>query len=211
MKENAAKGFVYVLTNDYMPGVVKIGYTAQSIKERLKELDKTGTPWPFRCHFAIETERYKEIEKLVHEAFAGYRVRENREFFKISPEKAVAALRISGAKELMLDDEAVDENGNTIINPKSSEINKKRFDFEKYGIPAGAELNFTRDGDKKCKVVGNGNVEYEGKEYSLSKLALKFLKELGYNWKQVSGPAFFSFEGNILTDLKDQKEMDQSL
>ena len=162
MKENAAKGFVYVLTNDYMPGVVKIGYTAQSIKERLKELDKTGTPWPFRCHFAIETERYKEIEELVHEAFAGYRVRENREFFKISPEKAVAALRISGAKELMLDDEAVDENGNTIINPKSSEINKKRFDFEKYGIPAGAELNFTRDGDKKCKVVGNGNVEYEG-------------------------------------------------
>ena len=82
MKETAEKGIVYVLTNDYMPGLVKIGYTAQSIKERLKELDKTGTPWPFRCHFAIETERYKEIEKLAHEAFAGYRVRENREFFR---------------------------------------------------------------------------------------------------------------------------------
>ena len=147
MKETAEKGIVYVLTNDYMPGVVKIGYTAQNIKERLKELDKTGTPWPFRCHFAIETERYKEIEKLAHEAFAGYRVRENREFFEISPEKAVAALRISGAKELKLDDEAIDEDGNTIVNPK--EVRKKRFDFQKYGIPVGAELCFTRDNEKK--------------------------------------------------------------
>ncbi len=204
MKETAEKGFVYVFTNDYMPGVVKIGYTAQSIKERLKELDKTGTPWPFRCHFAIETERYKEIEKLAHEAFAGYRVRENREFFNISPEKAVAALRISGAKELKLDDEAVDENGNTIVNPK--EVRKKRFDFQKYGIPVGAELCFTRDNEKKCKVIGNGNVDYNGKEFSLSKLALMLLKEMGYNWKQVSGPSFFSYEGTILTDLKDLKE-----
>lgn len=204
MKETAEKGIVYVLTNDYMPGVVKIGYTAQNIKERLKELDKTGTPWPFRCHFAIETERYKEIEKLAHEAFAGNRVRENREFFEISPEKAVAALRISGAKELKLDDEAIDEDGNTIVNPK--EVRKKRFDFQKYGIPVGAELCFTRDNEKKCKVIGNGNVDYNGKEFSLSKLALMLLKEMGYNWKQVSGPAFFSYEGTILTDLKDQKE-----
>lgn len=204
MKETAEKGIVYVLTNDYMPGLVKIGYTAQSIKERLKELDKTGTPWPFRCHFAIETERYKEIEKLAHEAFAGYRVRENREFFEISPEKAVAALRISGAKELKLDDEAIDEDGNTIVNPK--EVRKKRFDFQKYGIPVGAELSFTRDNEKKCKVIGNGNVDYNGKEFSLSKLALMLLKEMGYNWKQVSGPAFFSYEGTILTDLKDPKE-----
>ena len=204
MKETSEKGIVYVLTNDYMPGLVKIGYTAQSIKERLKELDKTGTPWPFRCHFAIETERYKEIEKLAHEAFAGYRVRENREFFEISPEKAVAALRISGAKELKLDDEAIDEDGNAIVNPK--EVRKKRFDFQKYGIPVGAELIFTRDNEKKCKVIGNGNVDYNGKEFSLSKLALMLLKEMGYNWKQVSGPAFFSYEGTILTDLKDPKE-----
>lgn len=125
-------------------------------------------------------------------------------FFEISPEKAVAALRISGAKELKLDDEAIDEDGNTIVNPK--EVRKKRFDFQKYGIPVGAELCFTRDNDKKCKVIGNGNVDYNGKEFSLSKLALMLLKDMGYNWKQVSGPAFFSFEGTILTDLKDQKE-----
>ena len=88
-------GKVYILTNDLMPGIVKIGYTTQSIKERLKELDKTGVPWPFKCHFAIETDRYKEIESLMHDTFADYRVRSNREFFKISPEKVVAALRIS--------------------------------------------------------------------------------------------------------------------
>jgi len=206
--KTTSKGVVYILTNDYMPGVIKIGYTTQSIKERLKELDKTGTPWPFRCHFAVETERYKEIEKFVHEAFADYRVRENREFFKISPEKAVAALRISGGTEIKTTDDAIDEQGKALPNPISSELKKKRFNFDKYGIPVGAELCFTRDNEKKCKVVGNGNVEYNGTEYSLSKLALKLLKEIGYNWKYVQGPAFFSFEGTVLTDLKNKNESD---
>ena len=204
--DTSLKGIVYILTNDYMPGVIKIGYTTQSIKERLKELDKTGTPWPFRCHFAVETERYKEIEKFVHEAFADYRIRENREFFKISPEKAVAALRISGGTEIKTTDDAIDEQGNALPNPISPELKKKRFNFDKYGIPVGAELCFTRDCEKKCKVVGNGNVEYNGTEYSLSKLALKLLKEIGYNWKYVQGPAFFSYEGTVLTELKDKSE-----
>ena len=41
VKNKAPKGKVYVLTNDLMPGIVKIGYTTQSIIERLKELDAT--------------------------------------------------------------------------------------------------------------------------------------------------------------------------
>ena len=32
------------------------------------------------------------------------------------------------------------------------------------------------------------------------------MKELGYNWKYVQGPAFFSYDGTILTELKNKNE-----
>ena len=206
IKNKVAKGKVYILTNDLMPGIVKIGYTTQPIIERLKELDKTGVPWPFKCHFAIETERYKEIEQFAHDAFADYRVRDNREFFKISPEKVVAALRISGATEIKTSNDAIDKDGNVVVSKQQTSSAKKRFDFERFGIPEGAELTFTRDSNKKCTVVKGGNVSYNGTTYSLSKLALELMKEQGYNWKYIQGPAFFSYEGTVLTDLKEKAE-----
>ena len=155
-------GKVYILTNDCMPGIIKIGYTTQTIEERLKELDTTGVPWPFKCHFAVETDRYKEIESLLHDAFSDYRMRDNREFFKIAPERVVSALRISGGEEIKMDNTAIDENGNKTEMPNGAETNKKRFQFEKYGIHVGSELSFTRDKEKKCRVVGGGDVEYQG-------------------------------------------------
>ncbi|MBR4785247.1 MAG: GIY-YIG nuclease family protein [Fibrobacter sp.] len=206
VKNKVSKGMVYILTNDYIPGVIKIGYTTQPIENRLKELDKTGVPWPYKCYFAIKTNRYKEIEQYAHNTFADYRIRDNREFFKVSPEKAVAALRISGEQEIKFDDDAIDEFGKRVVSKHSQNFIKKRFNFEKYGIPVGAELSFTRDQNKKCVVVKGGNVSYNGTIYSLSKLALELMKELGYNWKYIQGPAFFSYDGTILTELKNKNE-----
>lgn len=198
-------GKVYVLTNDYMPELVKIGQTTQELSERLKSLDSTGVPWPFRCHFAIETERYKEIELLLHSTFSWCRLRENREFFKVSPECVVAALRISGEKEIIVPNDAVDENGKTLqIN-----TNKGRFSFEQCKIPMGAELLFIRNPEKKCKVVSNGLVEFEGEYYSLTKLALRFLNEMGYNWKFARGPQYFSYEGKALSDIQEEMVEDE--
>tara|TARA_B110000259_G_scaffold18576_1_gene19525 strand:+ start:248 stop:370 length:123 start_codon:yes stop_codon:yes gene_type:complete len=37
---------VYILTNEAMPGIIKIGWTDKSVEERMKELDKTATPLP---------------------------------------------------------------------------------------------------------------------------------------------------------------------
>lgn len=199
-------GKVYVLTNDCMPGLVKIGYTTQSIEDRLRELDKTCVPWPFRCHFAIETDRYKEIESLAHDAFSDNRVRDSREFFRVSPERVVAALRIAGAKEIKTTNAATDETGRHIEDNPEQESGKKRFRFDRYGIHVGDELTFTRDKTKKCTVVEGGDVEYNGERYSISKLALKLMNELGYNWKYASGPAFFEYDGCVLSDIQSRYE-----
>ena len=43
-------GIVYLLTNPYMPGLVKIGMTKQEdLEKRMKELYTTGVPVAFEC------------------------------------------------------------------------------------------------------------------------------------------------------------------
>ena len=102
-------GKVYILTNDAMPGIIKIGITENTVEERMKTLDTTSVPMPFRFHFAIESENFKEIEKLMHNAFSYFRIRDNREFFKMDAENAVSALKISGASEIKMNNEMIVE------------------------------------------------------------------------------------------------------
>ena len=76
---------VYILTNSAFPDYVKIGRTTD-LKARIKQLDTTGVPLPFECYYAVEVVNSSKIEKLLHEAFDGVRVRQSREFFEILPE-----------------------------------------------------------------------------------------------------------------------------
>ena len=200
-------GKVYILTNDLMPGVIKIGITEGKVEDRIKSLDNTSIPLPFRFYFAIETPRFKEIELLAHNAFAAFRIRESREFFQVDPERAVAALKISGAAEVKIKNEMIDEKGTVIDEPKMSDKpRKKRTSFEALGIALGSELLFTRDENKKCTVSGDSEVQYEGTKYSLTGLADKLMRELGYNWASIQGPAFFEYNGKTLTQMR--KELD---
>lgn len=200
-------GTVYILTNDSMPGIIKIGITETSVDERIKTLDNTSLPLPFRFYFAIESNRYKEIEKLAHNTFSDYRIRENREFFRIDPERAVSALKISGENEIKSKNDMIDETGS--VWPENSEIVKLRrkpFSFDILDIKIGSELIFTRDDRKKCTVISNREVEYNKEFYSLSKLAREFLKEIGYDWSSVQGPNYFEYNGKTLSELRKEKE-----
>lgn len=74
-------GIVYLLTNPVMPGLVKIGMTAQEyIDKRMKELYTTGVPVPFECQFAckVKTSDCAKIEKALHTAFSPQRINGNR-------------------------------------------------------------------------------------------------------------------------------------
>jgi hypothetical protein len=79
-------GWVYVLTNDSMPNIVKIGYTTQSPYARAKQLSKaTGVPQPFYVSYAVSTLMFIELEARAHELLADYRVNDSREFFYQTP------------------------------------------------------------------------------------------------------------------------------
>ena len=47
---------VYILTNEAMPDMVKIGITSTTVEERMKSLQSTGVPLPFTCYYAAEVE-----------------------------------------------------------------------------------------------------------------------------------------------------------
>ena len=55
---------VYILTNESMPGYIKIGRTETSVPQRMSELDKTSMPLPFQCYYAARVDDYAEWKKL---------------------------------------------------------------------------------------------------------------------------------------------------
>ena len=88
----SAIGFVYVLTNKSMPGLVKIGYTRELVEDRAKALFKTGVPSPFEVEFRVISAFPHFLEALVHEDLEYCRETNTREFFRIPPEEAIDAI-----------------------------------------------------------------------------------------------------------------------
>jgi T5orf172 domain len=85
-------GFVYVLGNDDMPGLVKIGLSSLLPEDRTKKEFTTFVPSPFEVLFRAATSRPAELEKAVHDHLASYRNKSNREFFRVSPEFAAESI-----------------------------------------------------------------------------------------------------------------------
>ena len=52
-------GYVYILVNDSMPGLIKIGKTARNSLARAKDLSSsTGVPTPFKVAFELSSEEH---------------------------------------------------------------------------------------------------------------------------------------------------------
>lgn len=83
-------GYVYVLSNPAMPGLVKIGYTDGLVHDRARELSSaTGVPAPFFVEFTKQTEIASEMESVIHRALSDRRVSPNREFFRLAAAEAI--------------------------------------------------------------------------------------------------------------------------
>lgn len=88
------EGYVYILINSSMRGLVKIGETSRNPEQRASELSKpTGIPTPFEVAYEEFVQDRKTVEKLLHTELAPYREEQNREFFRISLNEAIKALR----------------------------------------------------------------------------------------------------------------------
>lgn len=200
---------VYILTNESMPDMVKIGIT-DDLERRIKELDKTGTPLPFECYYAVEVEdnQAPAIEKKLHDGLDDKRVRQSREFFNTTPEQAKALAEVAeimGGKNVTPKEHIVE----TMQDKQALEQAKKkrkRFNFEMVNIEKGTILEFVKDNTITCEVYDDSKVSFRDKVTSLSDAADILLKEMGYDWQGVQGPLWWRYKGKTLNDLRYEFE-----
>lgn len=102
-EEKYVEDVVYLLSNDAMPGWVKIGRTTE-IKRRLKELYNTSVPLPFKLEDTLRTTSTKQasiLEKSIHEiidtlnpSLRKFTEARKREFFKLSVSEGVEVFKL---------------------------------------------------------------------------------------------------------------------
>lgn len=196
---------VYILVNEAMPGLIKIGRTNGDLAIRIRSLYQSGVPLPFELHFACEVQDSAFVETRLHEAFGDHRVSKSREFFRLAPERAKAALSIASLREVRLGDEIYE----TAEVKAEVETAKRRlkFRFSMIGIQPGTELQLAKDNKIVCTTANEGNqVEFKGDTTSLSDAAIQALRGLGYEWDTASGPWEWTFQGKRLDDIRREIE-----
>lgn len=86
-------GSCYILINDSLPGLVKIGASTDEPYVRAKQLSaSTSAPTPFHVAYHRAVDDVNDIESRMHEALDQYRVNEGREFFSCSLYRAITVL-----------------------------------------------------------------------------------------------------------------------
>ena len=87
------EGYVYILSNDSLNGLFKIGSTTFGAEKRAKQLSyTTALPTPFIVEYEIYVRHYVEFEKVIHRKLDSYRVNPRREFFAVSIDKAIEVI-----------------------------------------------------------------------------------------------------------------------
>lgn len=79
---------VYILTNETIPGLLKIGFTGGTAADRAGDISRgTGVPSPYAVHWFLETtttEAARAVEQSAHQSLATDRHNRAREFFTTS-------------------------------------------------------------------------------------------------------------------------------
>ena len=214
---NKEPGYVYILTNpSFREDWVKIGKST-NMEKRLKTLNTTALPLPFKVYATIITSKYEELEKIIHkqiDRLTDLRINQSREFFNVHPAQA---LDIFLDQATALDDAIVTkyENGKPRqmypVLEKSKEEKEKKpqrppFDFSMVGLNVGDKVIFDAL-NLEVKVAGRNKVEYEGRLWSLSAFCGTYLPENMHNASEAyQGPKYFSYQGKTLWEIRLEKE-----
>jgi hypothetical protein len=194
-------GFIYILENEAMHGMCKIGIT-QNVENRIKHLDGAGIPYRFKCVFKCKVKGYRKVEGAIHKILERCRVK-GKEFFHIDPEQVIPLLKLLQIEETT---ESISKDGqkNTIRKKK------QKFSFEELKIKIGETITYAH-GNIKVKVVenegkkGNWVKRYGDKKiYSLSKLTEILLGRIEaplHNWK---------YKDELLSDRRNKMDSKKS-
>lgn len=216
-------GYVYILTNpSFRDDWVKIGKSSRPVNIRSKELDNTAVPLPFEIYAVMKTEKFNEAEKQIHGLIdivnSELRIRKGREFFNITPEKALGIFRrcaetIDDAEiELYENNHPASESVSELNHVKRNyaEHKSERLTFKMLGIPVGAELVFSEDKTVKAYVADDYNVVRleDGTEATLSHAVRIVKRKLGTQThsEAYQGGVYWLYNGKKLTEIRNELE-----
>ena len=206
-------GIVYLLVNECMPGIVKIGKTSRAnLKARMRELFTTGVPIPFECAYAcaVASDHLDYVERAFHQAFAPNRVHPGREFFRISPEQAIPIMKVLNK----LSDEDATSEVQTAINSvlktedvtaleKLKKSRRPSLDFFQLGLQKGDLLVFSSSPTVHAAVHDARKVEYDGVVQSLTAATRTILgKPKDY---ALQPTPYWEVNGKSLTEMYNSK------
>jgi hypothetical protein len=128
-------GWVYVLTNEAMPGLVKVGQTYKTPEIRAQELSsETGVAAQYVVVYKAFVPNYEQVEKDVHNKLKSAGKHYNKEFFKCEAFEAIRHIRDSTTIKFQESKEDVDgkiENERKIEERKREAEEKVRRERER--------------------------------------------------------------------------------
>jgi hypothetical protein len=191
-------GVVYILSNSYMPGLIKIGKTSNLVSDRASQLYTTGVPVPFTCESAWEVADMDATEAALHTAFGDVRINPKREFFKLAPMRARAFLELIGTKDVTPELEKAIDSG--ISEEEKNSVKKRpRFVFKDFAIVVGSELKLIRDDKIIAIVLDDDNQVKSGvDEGSLSAVTAIVLGKKG---APMRGTDYWTYGGKELREM----------
>jgi hypothetical protein len=117
--------YVYIMSNEsFTDDTFKIGWTRDNPKIRANTLQTSGVPTPFIIEYIINTSDGSTLEKLIHKHLKTYRIKDNREFFKISKDTLKEILTTELNLELKQIDDVPISKKVISENKEVNEINK---------------------------------------------------------------------------------------
>lgn len=198
MEINMAKGFIYIMTNPALKGMVKIGY-AKDVEARRKQLSTTALPYEYEIYATYETSgnlEDKKLHKMIDNLNPDLRISKNREFFVLAPEDAYELLEaiatISGTKDKL--------KKAKVALAKKQKTKRPPVNFTKCNIPIGAELVYVEDSNVVATVVDERKVLYNNEITSLSAISDRIK---GYS---TSGPTFFTYHGKTISQIAEETQ-----
>ena len=194
-----AKGYIYIMTNPSLKDMVKIGY-ATNVEQRRLQLSTTALPYEYEIYATYETSgklEDKKLHKLIDNLNPELRVSKNREFFIMSPEEAYELL-----ETIAIISDTIDKlSHKNIKEPSNQIVRRPNINFYECGLKDGDELIYIDDPSIKVYVQDKHKVIYHEEITSLTGI-VKRIK----NVSSIAGPSYFTFEGELLTDIAERTQ-----
>lgn len=93
INKDTSEEYLYILSRKEEKEILKIGMTTRNIQKRVNEINSaTGVLFPYSARKVYKVKNSRLVEKNIHMLLSQYRIRSDREFFRITFSEACSII-----------------------------------------------------------------------------------------------------------------------